>query len=150
MKEKEREIKKILAGKVTFEGNVIHAKEGFLLVGKQGLPNGWGAMMMAGLHCQEYWFDITEYKGSAFEEAAKVLYCMGKKCKLEHFPLAEAIIRRGLTSSQILILEKDEYQLRLTIYMPNELTASLYCMNTIKAFAKHLPEGISLIENKKH
>lgn len=146
---KEREIKKILAGKVDFEGNVIRAKEGLLLVGRQGLPNGWGAMMVAGLYHKEYWFDITENQKNGFEEAAKVLYCMGKKCKLEYFPVSEAIIRRGLTNSQVLILEKDEYQLRLSIYMPKELTAAVACMNTVKAFCKHLPAGISLIENKQ-
>ena len=116
-------------------------------MGTQGITDGFGFMMMAGLYHHEYWFDITENQKDGFEEAAKVLCCMGKKCKLENFPASEAIIRRGMVHSQIMILEKDTYQLRLSIYMLRSLTSSLICKNSIKAFCKHLPNGISLIEN---
>ena len=150
MSKKEQEIKKILAGNIAFEGNVIVAGKGSLLIGKQGIPNGWSAMMLAGLCRREYWFDITDKKQEGFEEAAKVLGCLGKRCKLEHFPASEAVIRRnGIFNPQILILEKDEYQLRLTIYTARTITASFACRKTAKAFQNHLPQGIFFIETKR-
>ena len=69
---KEREIKKILAGNVCFEGGMIVARESNWMVGTQGIPNGWGSMMVAGLYKREFWFDVTEKKQNGFEEAAKV------------------------------------------------------------------------------
>ena len=57
---KEREIKKILVGNVVFEDGMIVAREGNWMVGTQGIPNGWGIMMVAGLYKREFWFDVTE------------------------------------------------------------------------------------------
>lgn len=147
---KEREIKKILAGNVAFESGMIVAREGNWLVGSQGIPNGWGTMMVAGLYRREFWFDITEKKQIGFEEAAKVLQCMGKRCRLNAFPGSEAVIRRnGMLNPQVLILERDEYQLRITIYTARSLTASLACKRTIKIFQKYLPQGVAYLENQK-
>ena len=147
---KEREIKKILAGNVGFEAGRIVAGERNLLVGSQGIPNGWGTMMVAGLYHREFWFDVTEKKQTGFEEAAKVLQCMGKRCKLECFPGSEAVIKRnGILNPHVLILERDEYQLRLTIYTARSLTAPLACKRAIKIFQKYLPQGVAYLENQK-
>jgi hypothetical protein len=147
---KEREIKKILAGNVCFEGGMIVARESNWMVGTQGIPNGWGIMMVAGLYKREFWFDVTEKKQDAFEEAVKVLQCMGKRCKLNCIPGSEAIIRRnGLLNPQLLLLERDEYQLRLTIYTARTLTAPFACKRTIKIFQKYLPQGVAYLENQK-
>ena len=147
---KEREIKKILAGNVAFESGVIVARESNWLVGSQGIPNGWGTMMVAGLYRCEFWFDITEKKQTGFEEAAKVLQCMGKRCRLSGFPGSEAVIRRnGMLNPQVLILERDEYQLRITIYTARSLTAPMACKRTIKIFQKYLPQGVAYLENQK-
>lgn len=147
---KEREIKKILAGNVCFEGGMIVARESNWMVGTQGIPNGWGIMMVAGLYKREFWFDVTEKKQDGFEEATKVLQCMGKRCKLNSIPGSEAIIRRnGLLNPQLLLLERDEYQLRLTIYTARTLTAPFVCKITNKIFRKYLPQGIEYLENQK-
>lgn len=147
---KEREIKKILAGNVVFEGGMIVAKEGNWMIGTQGIPNGWGTMVFAGLCHREFWFDVTEKKQNGFEEAVKVLQCMGKRCKINSVPGSEAVIRRnGLLNPQVLILERDEYQLRLTIYTARALTAPFACKRTVKIFQKYLPQGVAYLENQK-
>ena len=129
---------------------MIVAREGNWLVGSQGIPNGWGTMMVAGLYCREFWFDVTEKKQIGFEEAAKVLQCMGKRCRLNAFPGSEAVIRRnGMLNPQVLILERDEYQLRITIYTARSLTAPLACKRTIKIFQKYLPQDVAYLENQK-
>lgn len=147
---KEREIKKILAGNVSFEGGMIVAGEGNWLVGKQGIPNGWGTMIVAGLYQREFWFDVTEEKQNGFDEAAKVLQCMGKRCRLECFPGSEAVIKRnGMLNPQVLVLERDEYQLRLTIYTAKSLTAPFACKSSIKIFKRYLPQGVAYLEHQK-
>ena len=148
MSEKEQEIKKILAGNVDFENDIIVAREGISLIGMQGFPNGWSSMLIAGLYSHEFWYDITENTENGFQEAANVLFCMGKRCKLTYIPGSEAIIKRGMSNSQLLVLEKSQYQLRLTIYSARTATAFLAAQITAKEFTKHLPKGIYAIEEK--
>ena len=50
---------------------------------------------------------------------------------------------------QVLILERDEYQLRITIYTARSLTAPMACKRTIKIFQKYLPQGVAYLENQK-
>lgn len=78
MGKKEREIKNFLLGNVILEGEVLQAKKGVLLVGQYGILNIWRTMITLGLYYQEYLFDITESLDTGFEEARKVLHCMGK------------------------------------------------------------------------
>ena len=146
----EREIKKILAGNVTFEAGMIVARESNWMVGTQGIPNGWGTMMVAGLYRKEFWFDVTDEKKNGFDEAAKVLQCMGKRCKINSCPGSEAVIKRnGLFNPQVLVLERDEDQLRLTVYTARALSAPFACKRTIKTYRKYLPQGVAYIENQR-
>ena len=148
--ELEKEVKKIRSGNVTFENDRIVAGESRLPISLQGVPNGWGAIMLAGVLKRDYYFQCSRSVNHEYKEAAQVLACVGKKCRLRQLPDAEVVLRRnGMGNPLILVLVREVNQLHLTIYTAKSAMAAANCNLTLQAYMRHLPDGITLVKMNK-